>query len=313
MMAVRILFVVRFFFSWLSGFVFRIRFFVVAVRIHSHLLFHMPVCDNRNSRHSELFMCTMTNSTNRRISPIKVLIALAVMVSSGQVFASEIRIAAASNFRAAITALARSFEASSGSKLALAYGSTAKHYAQIKQGAPYDVFFAADVSRPEILEKEGFALPGSRFTYAIGRIVLWSPHAGIVDPAGKVLQQGDFRHLAIANPELAPYGKAAQQVLQVIGLWDDLQSRIVRGENIGQTFQFISSGNAEMGFVARSQLLQPGKSIEGSFWEVPQSHYDAIEQQAVLLKDNKVAANFLLYVKSEQAQNIIRQYGYDVP
>ena len=235
------------------------------------------------------------------------------MFAAGHTVAQEIRVAAASNFSDAITALAERFEVDTGHKVTLIFGSTGKHYAQIKHGAPYDAFFAADKKRPEILEQEGLALPESRFTYAIGKIVLWSPGAGVVDTNGKVLEQGRFRHLAIANPKLAPYGKAAQQVLQARGLWDILKGKTVRGENIGQTFQFVSSGNAEMGFVAYSQVQRPGRTNEGSFWEVPQSQYAPIEQQAVLLKENDVARAFLLFVKSDQSKEIIHRYGYGTP
>jgi len=193
------------------------------------------------------------------------------------------------------------------------FGSTGKHYAQIKNGAPFDAFFAADVRRPEHLEKEGVALPGSRFTYAVGKVVLWSPRTGYVDPQASVLERGEFHHLAIANPKFAPYGKAAQEVLQERGLWGRLSGRLVRGENIGQTFQFVNSGNAELGFVAYSQVKRPNQPIEGSFWEVPQALYTPIEQQAVLLKDNEVARAFLSFVRSDEALKIIRDHGYETP
>jgi molybdate transport system substrate-binding protein len=195
----------------------------------------------------------------------------------------------------------------------LIFGSTGKHYAQIKNGAPFDAFFAADVRRPELLEKEGVALPGSRFTYAIGKLVLWSPKTGYVDPDASILERGEFHHLAIANPKLAPYGKAAQEILQALGLWDRHSGRLVRGENIGQTFQFVDSGNAEFGFVAYSQVKHPNQPIKGSFWEVPQSLYTPIKQQAVLLKDKEAARVFLSFVRSDEALKIIHDYGYDTP
>ena len=244
---------------------------------------------------------------------LKLLITVALLLTAEHSIAEEIRVAAASNFTDAITALAERFEADTGHEVILIFGSTGKHYAQIKHGAPYDVFFAADKKRPEILEQEGLALPGSRFTYAIGKIVLWSPVAGVVDPHGKVLEQGTFRYLAIANPKLAPYGRAAQQVLQTRRLWDILKGKMVRGENIGQTFQFVRSANAEMGFVAYSQVQQPGQSMQGSFWEVPQSLYSPIKQQAILLKENKAARDFMSFVKSDQSKEIISRYGYDTP
>ncbi len=144
-------------------------------------------------------------------------------------------------------------------------------------------------------------------------MVLWSPRVDYVDRAGEVLVQGDFRHLALANPKLAPYGKAAKEVLESRGLWQDLQGRIVRGENIGQTFQFVKTGNAELGFVSMSQVQRPGQTVEGSWWEIPQSLYTPIEQQAVLLKDDPVARAFLDFVRGEEGREIIRAYGYRTP
>ena len=236
-----------------------------------------------------------------------------MMLAAGQSIAEEIRVAVASNFRIAIETLAERFEADSGHRVALIFGSTGKHYAQIKNGAPFDAFFAADIKRPELLEQEGMALAGSRFTYAFGKLVLWSPQAGYVDPEGKVLEQGTFRHLAIANPKLAPYGKAAREVLQARGVWNALKAKTVRGENISQTFQFVSSGNAELGLVAWSQVKQPGHPMTGSWWKVPQPLYTPIEQQAVLLKENTAARAFLSFMKSEKSRALIRSFGYDTP
>ncbi len=227
--------------------------------------------------------------------------------------ADEIRVSVASNFTEAIKSIAGRFEATTGHKVILISGSTGKQYAQIINGAPFDAFFAADTKRPKLLDKEGIALPGSRFTYAIGKVILWSPKAGFVENNIKVLEHGDFRHLAIANPKLAPYGKAAQEVLQAHRLWDAQRGRMVRGENIGQAFQFVKSGNAELGFVAYSQVKRPGHPIEGSLWEVPQALYSPIEQQAVLLKESDTARAFMLFVKSDEALDIIRGFGYGTP
>jgi molybdate transport system substrate-binding protein len=191
-------------------------------------------------------------------------------------------------------------------------GSTGKHYAQIRNGAPFDAFFAADADRPMRLEQEVRIVPGSRFTYAIGQLVLWSPDAGLVDPGGAVLQSDRFRHLAIANPDLAPYGAAARSVLQALGLWDALAPKLVRGENIGQTFQFVISGNAELGFVARSQLEAPGRAPAGSSWPPPRDLYPPIEQQAVLLRDSPASRAFLAFMRA-RARAIVRAYGYDSP
>lgn len=237
------------------------------------------------------------------------------LLLSGMVMAraDTINVAVASNFTNPIKEIAARFEAQSGHRINLVFGSTGKHYAQIKNGAPFAAFFAADAHRPELLEQEGVALPGSRFTYAVGRIVLWSPKPGLVDSDGKVLQEKPFRHLAIANPRLAPYGKAAQQFLQARGLWDGLQGHLVRGENIGQTFQFIRSGSAELGFVAYSQVKRPGHPLEGSLWEIPPDTYDPIAQQAVLLEESPVAREFMTFVRSAEATGIILGFGYAMP
>jgi molybdate transport system substrate-binding protein len=238
---------------------------------------------------------------------------IVLLLVATQVMAGEVRIAAASNFADAIKEIAHKFEVATGHKVVLVFSSTGKHYAQIKNGAPFSAFFAADVRRPKLLEEEGLTVPGSRYTYALGRVVLWSPKANYVDSEGQVLSQGDFRYLAVANPKLAPYGRAAQEVLRSRGLWDDLHRRMVRGENIGQTYQFVKSGNAELGFVALSQIRQPGQQPEGSYWEVPLSLYQPIEQQAVLLQEDEVARGFLWFVKSEASREIIRGYGYGTP
>ncbi|MCP4697475.1 MAG: molybdate ABC transporter substrate-binding protein [Gammaproteobacteria bacterium] len=238
-------------------------------------------------------------------------LAVAMMLAPGRSIAEKIRVAVASNFMDAITSIVKRYETNTGHKVMLIFGSTGRHYAQIKNGAPFDAFFAADARRPELLEKEGTALPGSRFTYAVGKVVLWSSKMGYVDPKGSVLERGEFRHLAIANPKLAPYGKAAREVLQTLGLWERLSRRLVRGENIGQTFQFVHSGNAELGFVACSQAKCSNQPVKGSFWKVPQALYTPIEQQAVLLKDNEAARAFLSFMRSEEALKIIHDYGYD--
>ena len=154
---------------------------------------------------------------------------------------------------------------------------------------------------------------GSRFTYAVGRLVLWSPSAGYVDPAGKVLTTGEFHHVALANPRLAPYGEAAREVLQARGVWASLIRHIVRGEDIAQTYQFIRSGNAELGFVAYSQVKRPGHPPDGSWWEVPERLYQPIKQQAVLLREDPVARAFLAFLRGDEARTIIADYGYGLP
>ncbi|MGR9107087.1 MAG: molybdate ABC transporter substrate-binding protein [Gammaproteobacteria bacterium] len=238
---------------------------------------------------------------------------LACLSAPGSSIADELQAAVASNFRDPIREIAARFEARTEHQVTLIFGSTGKHYTQIRNGAPFDVFFAADIERPRLLEQEGAAIAGTRFTYALGKIALWSPREAYVDPEGKVLQNREFRYLAIANPALAPYGKAAQETLSAMGLWTTLQDRIVRGENIEQTFQFVESGNAELGFVAYSQVKSPDHPRAGSFWEVPQSLYSPIEQQAVLLHDQDASRSFLSFVKSDEARAIIRSFGYDIP
>jgi len=195
----------------------------------------------------------------------------------------------------------------------LIVGSSGKQYAQIKNGAPFHAFFSADARRPKLLEDEGTAISGSRFTYAIGKIVLWSPQPELVDPEANVLKKAEVNHLAIANPKLAPYGKAAREVLKRLGVWSSLRGRIVRGENIGQTFQFVKSGNTKLGLVAMSQIKRPGDPIEGSFWKVPQSLYSPIIQQAVLLKESEATRAFMTFVKGNISRHIIRGYGYGTP
>ena len=225
----------------------------------------------------------------------------------------EIRVAVASNFAAPMKQLRSRFEADSPYRVTLMIGSTGMHFAQIMNGAPFDLFFAADSLRPQLLEQNNRAVAGSRFTYAIGKLVLWSPIDGYVQSDGEPLVPRDCRHLALANPRLAPYGKAAEEVLRARGMWETLSSRFVRGDSIGQTFQFVRSGNAEAGFVAYSQLKRPDSAIEGSLWVVPEELYSPLEQQAVLLQDHEGARAFLEFVHSEAAQEILRDYGYGTP
>jgi len=228
--------------------------------------------------------------------------------------AADLRIAVATNFNRTATALAHHFEQQSQHAVHLIFGSTGKHYAQITHGAPFEIFFAADERRPALLEKNGLAVSGTRFTYAQGRLVLWSPDARLITSEGDVLTNGDFHKLAIANPRLAPYGFAAREVLQARGLWKKLQSRLVRGENIGQAYQFVRTGNAQLGFIAAAQIFTDGKLPDtGSYWVPPQSLYTPVIQQALLIKDTPKAREFIRFIKSDVARNIIRQHGYDTP
>lgn len=238
---------------------------------------------------------------------------LALFILSFTVNAQPLHVAVASNFTHAINDLAAAFETKSGHDVELIYGSTGKIYAQIQHGAPFDIFFAADTERPALLEQQNRIQPGSRFTYARGKLALWSRDPLLVDANGDVLKTDNFHYLAIANPKLAPYGLAAKQILQSKQVWAQLQDKLVRGENIGQTFQFVNSENAELGFVALSQLLRPGHQQVGSVWEVPADLYEPIDQQVVQLTDNPLATEFLRFVKSDTGTALIRQYGYDIP
>ncbi len=231
---------------------------------------------------------------------------------------NEIRIAVASNFYPTMKAIVEEFElenyeSSKINKIVLIPGSSGKHYAQIINGAPFDIFFSADQERPVLLEEKGVVEYESRFTYALGKIVLWSPINEFVDSEGQVLYDNNFRFLAIANPKIAPYGIATKETLISMGLWNNMSKKVVRGENIAQAFQFIHSGNAELGFVSLSQLMSPNFSLVGSFWEVPKSLYNPIEQQVVLLKDSLLGRNFMEFVQTDKALNIISKFGYDLP
>ncbi len=238
------------------------------------------------------------------------LIVAGFIFACSNILAADIHIAVASNFTIPLKVISQKFTKSTGHKVLIISGATGKHYAQIRNGAPFDLFFAADKKRPELLEKQGLIQKNSRFTYAIGKLVLWSPQTQLIKKSAQVLYNGQFQYLAIANPKLAPYGKAAQQVLQKKGLWQALRPRMVRGENIGQTFQFVKSGNAQLGFVALSQIQNPQQIVRGSIWKIADSLYDPIEQQAVLLTDNKAAQTFAAYIQQADIQQLIHLYGY---
>jgi len=226
--------------------------------------------------------------------------------------AGEVNVAVAANFTAPAQEIARAFEAQTGDKLLLSFGASGQFYAQIANGAPYQVFLSADAERPAKAEQDGLAVPGTRFTYAVGRLVLWSRTPGLVDDRGAVLAGGGFTHLAIADPTAAPYGAAAVRTLRKLGLYDRLSAKIVQGASITQALQFVQTGNAELGFVALSQVVN---ETGGSRWLVPEADHDPIIQQAVLLKTgaaSPVARAFLAFLKGPQATVIIRRYGYEV-
>jgi len=244
------------------------------------------------------------------------LAGLILAIPSLTVQAAEGQVAVAANFTAPMQKIAAEFEKDTGHKALLSFGATGKFYAQIKNGAPFQVFLAADDKTPAKLETEGDTVPGSRFTYAIGTLVLWSAKPGYVDDQGKVLKKGQFKHLAIASPKTAPYGAATVETLMKLGLLESIQPKFVTGENISQTYQFIVTENAELGFVALSQVMVDGQLTSGSAWIVPVNLHEPIRQDAVILakgKDQPVAKELVDYLKGKKATAIIQSYGYALP
>jgi len=228
--------------------------------------------------------------------------------------AADVSVAVAANFAAPMQKIAAAFEQETGHRATLAFGSTGKFYAQIKNGAPFHVLLAADDETPARLEKEGMGLAGTRFTYAIGKLVLWSKQPGLVDDKGEVLTTGKFERLALADPKLAPYGAAAVQTLTQLGLLATLTPKFVQGENIAQAYQFVATENVPLGFVALSQVFADGRITQGSAWIVPGNLHAPIRQDALVLstgKDNPAAAALLTYLRGDRARGIIRSYGYD--
>ena len=235
-------------------------------------------------------------------------------LSMSAVQAAEVHVAVAANFTAPMKRIAEVFEKDTGHKMVLSYGATGKFYAQITNGAPFDVFLSADDETPAKLEKEGFAVAGSRMTYATGRLVLWSAKPGLVDDKASVLMRNDFNRLAIASPKVAPYGVAAVETMTKIGMFPLLQAKLVMGESIGQTFSMISSGNADLGFVAMSQVFEFDKLKSGSAWVVPANLHSPLRQDAVLLaraRSNPAALQFLTFLKSGQTRVIMTLFGYE--
>lgn len=227
--------------------------------------------------------------------------------------APVLRVAVASNFAATARVLADTFSAATGEQVVLSAGATGTLATQIRQGAPFDLFLAADTQTPARLEMEGSALAGTRSSYALGRLALWSASPRLVDSLGQVLKDGAFRHLAIANPALAPYGSAAIAVIRGMGLLDTLRPRFVIGENISQTLQFVESGNAELGFVAWSQLAADSTGRGGSVWLVPDDRYPPIKQQMVILHDSPTARAFHAFLQAPRARAIMQRFGYRAP
>jgi molybdate transport system substrate-binding protein len=240
---------------------------------------------------------------------------LALMTCAGAARAGEVQVAVASNFTAPMQRIAAEFEKDTGNKAVLAFGATGKFYAQINNGAPFEVLLAADDDTPARLDAEHKTVPGTRFTYATGKLVLWSAKAGYVDGRGQVLDGASYTHLAIANPKAAPYGAAAVETLRKLHVWEQVQAKLVQGENIGQAFQFVSTGNAPLGFVALSQVWRDGAFTSGSGWIVPDNLHSPIRQDAVILAKgaaNPAARALELYLKSDKAKSIIRAFGYAI-
>lgn len=232
--------------------------------------------------------------------------------------AAEVTVAVAANFTAPMQKIAKAFEQDTGHKAQLAFGATGKFYAQIKNAAPFAVLLAADDETPARLEKEGLAVAGTRFTYATGRLALWSKQPNLVDNQGEVLRSNRFEQagiykIALADPKLAPYGAAAVEVMQGMGVYAHVAPKLVQGDSIGQTYQFVSTENAQLGFVALSQISLDGRIVTGSAWVVPQQLYTPLKQDAVLLnagKDNAAAIALLKYLQGDKAKAIITRYGY---
>lgn len=241
-------------------------------------------------------------------------IALVLAVAAGSSAAGEAQVAVAANFSAPMKQIMALFEQDTGHQIRASYGATGKFYAQIKNGAPFEALLAADQERPERLEQEGMGVPGSRFTYATGRLVLWSAKPGLVEDGESLLKAGGFNKLSVANPKLAPYGEAAMQTLSALGLQDALEPKLVMGENIAQTYQFVDSGNAEVGFVALAQVMEDGRIAKGSGWIVPGDRHAPIRQDALILrggKDNPAVTELFDYLRTEKVRALIRDFGYE--
>lgn len=226
---------------------------------------------------------------------------------------AEVQVAVAANFTGPMNQIGPAFEQATGHTVVVAFGTVGKFYAQIKNDAPFDVLVSSDEETPRRLEQDGLAIAASRFTYALGKLVLWSAKPGFIDDQGEVLKHGEFKYLAVANPKLAVYGAAAVEVMNKLGVYSDIAPKLVLGENITQAFQFVATGNAELGFVALSQIYKDGHYADGSYWMVPPDLYPQLRQDAVLLtrgKDNPAALALLAYLQSDTAKAIIRSYGY---
>lgn len=244
---------------------------------------------------------------------IRILSLILLSLTSALSHAEQINVAVASNFTAPMKAIVKAFEEKSEHRIKLSFGSSGKLFAQITHGAPFALFFSADQTKPQLLEEKGLIVPDSRFTYAIGALALWSANPTLLNDNESTLKHGNFKKLALANPKLAPYGAAAHEVLQYYSLLEVTRKKWVQGENISQTYQFISTGNAELGFVAVSQIMQQGAIKIGSSWLIPRELYSPIKQDAALLlhgKHSPAAKALLQFFHSAQAIDILESYGY---
>lgn len=241
------------------------------------------------------------------------VISLVISLVFGPAQAEEINVAVASNFTSAMKEITAEFEKSSGDRVKLSFGSSGRFFAQIKNGAPFQVFLSADQAKPLALERAGLTVPNSRFTYAVGALALWSSQPGFVDNNATRLKNGHFNRVALANPKLAPYGLAAVEVLEKLRVKEATVSKWIQGENISQTYQFVSSGNADLGFVALSQIMVEGRIRSGSAWVIPAGLYQPIRQDAVLLnagRDSAAALALLQFLSSGRGREIIESHGY---
>jgi molybdate transport system substrate-binding protein len=244
--------------------------------------------------------------------------AVVIGVLSAHVFgawAGEVQVAVAANFAGPFQKIAADFAVDTGHKALSITGSTGKFYTQIKEGAPFELLLAADDETPKRLEDEGLSVKGQRFTYAKGKLVLWSAQPGLVDNQGEVLRKGAFTRLALANPKVAPYGAAGVETLKALGLFDAIAPKLVQGESIAQAYQFVATGNVELGFVALSQVAPPDRPATGSWWVVPGKLYTPLLQDAVLLKkgeQNAAAQALMSYLRSDKARAVIKSYGYEL-
>jgi len=251
---------------------------------------------------------------NSEIAMLRRFLPVLLSLSAGAAGAAQVQVAVAANMAAPMQKIAADFARATGHEAVVAVGSTGRFYAQIRSGAPFELLLAADDETPAKLEQEGLGVPGTRFTYAIGRLALWSADANAVDPRGAVLKQPPRGKLAIADPKLAPYGAAAVEALTKLGVLAAWQPHIVQGENIGQAYQFAATGNATLGFVALAQVMADGRIAKGSAWLVPAQLYTPLKQDAIVLKPgaaNPAAAALAGYLKSDAARATLRGYGYE--